>query len=282
MSAEAPTVTLLGLPGAGKTTYLAAFYIEAERPDATADVRITRYTAGQREYLNELADRLADRKNVERTSQEQPGELRLPLAFATSEGERLLTVPDVSGELLRDGMERRVLPAEIVEPLRASDGALLFVRPDQLVEAVEVGGLAELLEFAPVKGVDGLQPEDWSLDLAATQARLVDVVQEVLDARERLPLRLAVVVSAWDTVGEDMTPDRWAGENLALLVQLLQSDPRVQFAVFGVSAQGGDFERDDDVERLKPMPLAERGFAVRGDRPDRVVVTAPLRWVLGV
>lgn len=277
-------VALLGLPAAGKTTYLGAFYIETERLHHP-DVLITHYAEGDREYLNRLADRLSTAQSVDRTPQDQPGELRLPVRFSGSDTERLLVVPDPSGEVLADALEARRMDSSLAGQITDCAGALLFVRADTLKDVVELRSFAALLNDPPPAQEaedDGLQgPDDWHPALAAPQARLVDVVQQVLALREgNAALRLGVVISAWDKTGGGRSPDRWAEDHLGLLMQLLEQDPRVAYAVFGVAAQGGDFNQDAERERLVAVELAERAAARDGQ--DRAVrISAPLRWALG-
>jgi hypothetical protein len=283
VSMPASQVALLGLPDAGKTTYLGAFFIETERPDEP-DVMIVRYGKGDREYLNSLADRLAKAESVDRTPQDQPGELRLPVRFTGSDTERLLVVPDPSGEMLVVALDTRRMDSSLAGQIRHCKGALLFVRADTLKDVLELRRVAGLLTDEPAEQVDddGLSAaEDWHPALAAPQARLVDAVQQVLALRgDNTPLRLGVVISAWDKTGDDRQPDRWAREHLGLLMQLLEHDPRVTFAVFGVAAQGGDFTQNAARERLAAVELADRAIA-RDGTGQNIRISTPLRWVLG-
>ncbi len=60
--------------------------------------------------------------------------------------------------------------------------------------------------------------------------------------------RIAIVLSAWDKVEEEgQSPERFVGERLPLLKQYLDSGADGwQWKVYGVSAQGGDYEKENE------------------------------------
>jgi Double-GTPase 1 len=72
------------------------------------------------------------------------------------------------------------------------------------------------------------------------------------DALQAPACRLAVVLSAWDKVAEeepDTTPDEYHARELPLLNQYLRHGADGwEFRVYGLSAQGGDFERDGETD----------------------------------
>ena len=84
----------------------------------------------------------------------------------------------------------------------------------------------------------------------------------MLDAHaDRLPL--AIILSAWDRVSPPApAPAAWLAGQMPLLEQFLGAHAqRLPHAVFGVSAQGGDFAAGLDDGLLDGGPL---GPGVRG------------------
>jgi hypothetical protein len=163
---------------------------------------------------------------------------------------------------------------------------LLFLRADGLLSAEPVQDLSALLQLAglevdPAEASTGATPDDWDIDLAPTQVRLVDVVQELRRLRNGAPLRLTLVVSAWDRTDGNLSPRDWAVENLPLLVQLLDGLPEITWTVYGVSAQGGRFSDKKERERLEETELVKRPV-VRDATGAESSIFAPVCWALEV
>lgn len=280
MSAGESTVAMLGLTSAGKTTYAVVFYAACEA--GLDGMTITRYGIGNREYLNQQADELAACRSLTRTSQQIRGELHLGMKLTPGGPERELVVPDLSGELLRDSMADRVFNPRLVELIEKSQALLLFVHSDHVLEPVPIRALNELLRAAgeePGADVAPDMPEQWEISLATTQARLTDIVQELVRLRGNRSGRLALILSAWDTQDEEcLSPGDWANRRLPLLMQLLENATTIDWEVFGVSAQGGDFDGPRRSE-LEALDVSERP-KVQARLGDQVGIGAPLRWAL--
>jgi hypothetical protein len=163
-----------------------------------------------------------------------------------------------------------------------TDSILLFVRADKIVPVRRLTDFAAAMKKAgeEISGEAAVEDRDsWSIELAPTQARLTDVVQEVLELKEATNLRLGLVISAWDmrpTPAE--TPRQWAERELSLVVQAMNASGIV-WDVFGVSAQGGDFTNDADRERLESTELAKRAVVQLADG-EPAGIGAPVRWAL--
>jgi hypothetical protein len=280
MSSEIRTVGLIGLPNTGKTTYAVVFYQSCEAQ--VDDMRITRYAVGDREYLNEQANALADCKVVERTGQQQRHEVHLKVQLAATSADQELIIPDLSGEFLRDSMSSRSFSERLVALVRDCDALLLFIRPDHLKRPDKIESFNEALrELGEDPGGDSApeNPDDWEIDLGCTQARITDIIQEIVGVRTRR-VRLGLVLSAWDTeAGGALTPRQWAERELPLVVSCVDNDPQVTSQIFGVSAQGHDFGKVD-TESLREVPIEQRAWVCHGDGSTGGI-GAPLRWALG-
>ena len=111
-------------------------------------------------------------------------------------------------------------------------------------------------------------------------ARAADLLQALLDQRsERLPI--AIIVSAWDRVRGHESPQEWLAERVTLLDQFLASNgDRLPSAVFGVSAQGGDFTAGLPDQLAGEDPW-DRAYLV-GPDGERRDMAAPITWLLEV
>jgi len=132
----------------------------------------------------------------------------------------------------------------------------------------------------------------WVAKFAPTQVQVVDLLQMLrtppLDVG---PRRLAIVLSAWDKVApEGMTPSGLLHERMPLLRQYLSnSDHAYAWRVFGVSAQGGDYEplpeakaewSPEKVEALLQLDKASDRIQIVADRAASHDLTEPIAWLM--
>ncbi len=275
---------VLGLPGSGKTTFLAALWYLVVWGEVATSLRLDRLH-GNREHLNRISSDWLSCRAVERTPIGSETIVSM-LLRATDTGERTeVFFPDMSGELFNLQWKERKCSRAHYRLAREASGVLLFVHPNTVVEPVridEVAGIvAELGATGEVGAAEDTGPRPWDPDRAPTQVKLVDLLQFL----DRPPfsiehLRVAVIVSAWDLIRDDAgSPARWLATRLPLLDQYLRADPeRYAVRVYGVSAQGGDLGRDG--ERLLREPTPARRIAVMGDESGEHDLTAPVRWVM--
>jgi hypothetical protein len=206
------------------------------------------------------------------------------------EGIAELRIPDTSGESLRVLAERRIWYPRLLAACTDATAILFFVHPERLRLpqriAVAVAGTGEEteaaerapgdIEFHPPDGVRFQAHEH-----ECTAAELIDVFENLAALwRERPPVRIGVVVSAWDRVdGEPKpTPHEWMAARLPGVLSTLESNRDIaEFGVFGVSAQGGALEDRDQL--LAKGEICDRVFAA--DRRGRAVSLAePIRWAI--
>src|SRR5690606_8159520 len=109
-----------------------------------------------------------------------------------------------------------------------------------------------------------------------TQVLLVDLLQ-LISERAKTPLRMGVVVSAWDRVQDIFdSPKKFLSSRYPLLDQFLETNTdSFEFCVRGLSSTGGQLP--DDAERLKKLPVSERVSVVSEDSTTRDL-TKLLEW----
>jgi hypothetical protein len=108
----------------------------------------------------------------------------------------------------------------------------------------------------------------------------VDVLQFVMWLREERQLpRIALMISAWDLVTAPLSPPEWLERRLPLLSQFLMASVRDrELRVYGISAQGGDLQRDRAALQLA-RNASERIRVIEG-RKEHHDLSAPIKWLL--
>jgi hypothetical protein len=216
---------------------------------------------------------------VERTALETSGQLAVTLDFE-SDGTADLLIPDTSGESLRLLFEQRVWYPPLRQVCEEATAVLLFVHPERIRVPQPLAVLGAVARGAeggddPVTVTIPFDPREHS----SSGAELISVFENVAEAgRGRWPIRLAVVVSAWDSVDGDPTPYAWLQTRIPGLLSTIECNPHIaELGVFGVSAQGGDLSNRDEL--LAKGEIYDRVFAI--DRHGNAVsMTEPLRWVI--
>ena len=197
-----------------------------------------------------------------------------------------IVIPDLAGESIERGLVERRWAASFAELVRGSTGVLLFVHPEKLrqswpiADAIEIAGEDER-SYPSASTSEESAASDWSPEAIETQVMLVDLLQLLCGHIKKERFRLAVIVSAWDLVLSKELPIEWLAKELPLLNQfLINAHCRLDFRVYGVSAQGGQLP--DDVDRLTAYSNTSDRIQVVLDGLPSQDITAPIRWALNV
>jgi hypothetical protein len=284
---SARSVVIIGLPESGKTTFLAALWHLVTERDIVTALRFHTLKDGDASHLNEIAARWRDAKIQDRTATGGNRLVSMNLKDANDAPVRV-TFPDIPGEAYRRMWEDRDCEPEIVEILQAG-GVLLFIHADSITPPRWV-----IDEVAQSKALGLEIPEGeevpWHPRMAPTQVQLVDLLQ--LLRREPLdvgPRKLAIMLSAWDKAeGERLAPDAYLEAKLPLLAQYLRRgiDGWI-YRVYGLSAQGGDYdqvdpgaERRPEAEALRLLDQPSTRIRLVQNGPATHDLTEPLAWLM--
>jgi len=272
---------MLGLRGSGKTTFLAALwhYLEsAELSDRLALPQLQPH----RDYLNSIRSNWLALKAVGRTSLRASSTVSLSLHDKTTGSDIDILVPDLSGESFRLQWSTRKAPVEYVSFARESTGVFLFVHPHRVKKTHAITMPTEHGLDSVADRSDRILPApNWSPEQSSTQVQLVDLLQLLLRMREvATPMRVAVIISAWDLIKVRISPLGWLDSRLPLLSQFLRANHgELASAIFGTSAQGGDLVTDR-TRLLENSVPSSRGYAVKDGSIEPIAITAPLRFLL--
>lgn len=279
------SVVVMGLPGSGKTTFLAALWHIVSEKEVPCKLTYVSLQTGNVEHLHEIATQWRAAKKQERTA--QGGDKLVSMMLTAECGDpQTVTFPDVAGEAFAQMWGLRECDEKVASWLK-EPGVLLFIHADKVTLPKWVVDEKLLLEEF------GIEPEaedvvDWSPDKAPTQVQLVDLLQsmqtEPLDVG---PRRLAIILSAWDkAVGRGFSPEEYLAKRMPLLDQFLEHglDSRWERRVYGVSAQGGDYDDDKtmlpDADRLREIDVPSKRISVVYAEGTTNDLTEPLQWLL--
>jgi hypothetical protein len=270
---------IIGLPDAGKTSYIHAVDDLLQKPPNVTSLR-SYGLAEDRTYLErDKADFRGGKKllHTERNLQGPTPELWFEDPGNGIRGK--LFLPDISGEVFQDQWVDRKWSKVYGTSLQGLSGILLFVRADLPASNQEL--LGEMAKLPSEERV--ILP--WDARKASPQVQLVDVLQFIA---ERGPLqtkilKLCVLISAWDTVHhpgniQPKNPTAFLKREWPLLDQYLKTNSNTfRTRIFGVSALGGTQQELDG--ELGDLPPQERVKLVYEDSESKDL-TSPLQWLM--
>lgn len=287
----AANLLFMGLPGSGKTTFLAALWHVLDERSSETRLKLKGLSV-DRTYLHQITADWQKCSQVERTKLEHEQVVNLSLSSGSTEFE--LTVPDLSGEGFEQQLRDRKIGVEHHQNIQRATGLVLFVHA-RVKEGTRLSysrQLSAVLDGAPPQraGTDSAggnihKPaiEPWSIEKLPTQVALVELLQFALESVAR-KVRVAVVISAWDLVEKASfrgTPHEYLKRELPLLRQFLDSnDDLLEHTVFGVSAQGGDITVEEQKNALLGFDDALKRIKVLHGSESSQDITRPIAWLL--
>lgn len=296
-------VLVIGLPRAGKTTYLAAFWHLLLSEEVVDSLQMAELQPS-REHLNNITALWRQWKKIARTTLPKERVVNINLRIPGSADDYELAVPDASGEAFRRIFETRRCSADFELLASEAEAVMLFIHPSQAIPPqtidVKVDALADLIDSAfdghdatdapedetlgvtePPKQDEAAEPEllKFTPKYATYQSKLVDLLQISRSFRGTKPQKLAVVISAWDLCAvEKFTPERWLQERLPLLHQYLNTNDDVcSFEIYGISAQGAELKTPGAL--VDAIRASDRIKVVHNGQESKDL-TLPIRYVL--
>ncbi|NMM62215.1 hypothetical protein HBE96_05850 [Clostridium sp. P21] len=248
---------IMGLPNAGKTTYLAALWYSLN--NASMQNRIKLNTIGNAKYLADLSKRWVNADQLDRTKLGyEETEISIDII---DENKNIfnLRFPDFSGETFQNQYEKREISDELVEYIRSADGILMFINVNDIKgitfitdmpnDSIPLQDKAEMGERNyPVRNPKQDDP---------IQIQVIELLQFVKLIKNNKVSNLGIVLSAWDLTKNlkvKLTPEEYIKKEMNMLWQFLKSNNIFLTSFWGVSAQGGELESRDDLLNIdEPM-----------------------------
>lgn len=280
------SVLLSGLAEAGKSTWLAALWQVFEEDGFDSALTLEAYL-GEQSYIAELNRVWTRCERVDRTPLQSPGAVAVQLRDRAGAQVRL-EVPDLSGELFREHWAQRHWEPAFDRQVQAANGLLLMISTLtegvlmlRDIEEVSKSGQDDADAHKDMPSGEVAEIPEWDPRQTPPQVQLVEHLQFVALRRSQRPLPVAVVFSAWDQIQAapyEIEPREWLRREQPLLDQFLAANEDLfPSAIYGVSAQGGDLEKDR--ERMLAMEPIERLEVVEEGQSSHDL-TVPLAWLV--
>lgn len=275
------TNLMIGLPEAGKTTFLAALWHVVDSNEVPGSLVLDKFHS-DREYVQRLRDAWIKFQTVDRTLGGSISSVSMSLRERNGSESQELVFPDVSGEAFTAQLIERSMRRDFAELVQSAQGVLLFVAPRAIRPGLRIDEVDKVLGATKTDGQSSAEPAPvpWDASFVPTQVQLVELLQFIDTVSGGAEYRLGVVISAWDQAMRfKKNPAEWLASELPLLAQYLEAnDIRHPHKVFGISAQGGSLEKDL-ASLTKHHKQSERIIVDCGDGKATNDITMPIRWI---
>lgn len=270
-------VFMIGMPSSGKTTYLASLCRLLLYGEQDAELKLdTKDVPDGFDRVGKFIKYLNSYKTVERTYGADFYKVKLNLYNQKQECIQFV-VPDLSGEIFRDLVYDRRIPSNIMDQIIESDMLLFFINVNTMVpeERIKIGEKSAMKQLNEEQGETNIKSAENKAEERFknkekeqaenneeeqkkynNQSALVELLHSIVYLVPH-SLNVRFVISAWDLVEKEFEQDKVKPEEyikikLPLLFQYLVFNSKlIDYEIWGVSAQGGDFEDKDDLLKLQ-------------------------------
>ena len=289
-----------GLPGSGKTTFLAALWHIVESSEIETCLRLKSLNYAEYAYVNNIRARWLRGLRQPRTVG-VAGTVGIDLVDENGNDVQVL-FPDHSGETYDSMWVTRTCSKAVADYLKDRHGVLLFLRlegmkrPVRLIDVITTEAEMQAAlprsrtssnDAAPV--LDDQSEKAWAAEETPDQVKIVDILQ-LLSSRLSSPNeeKLAIFVSAWDAVGENLSPAEFIKQELPLLHQYLTNAAHgFDIRLYGLSAQGGKYveegykgEQPPGLRELLELENASARIKLVSDAEQTHDLTEPIAWLM--
>jgi hypothetical protein len=282
------SIVVIGLPGSGKTTFLAALWQLVFSRNRDTQLKFASLARGNYEHLNSIAARWRNAQMQERTL--VGGNKIVSINMRDQEGRTTqITFPDVAGEAYRHMWENRECEVEVSDTLRHGN-VLLFIHANDIKLPLWIADIAAQTRALNLPPESEETPVSWQPHMSPTQVQVVGLLSLLASPPLDIgPRRIVVMLSAWDKVKDErLSPIEFLRAKLPLLHQYLTANKNQwEWKVCGVSAQGGDYDEvkdgavaSEEARDLRALDDPTARIHLSYDDTELHDLTAPLAWLM--
>ncbi len=273
-------ILFCGLPSSGKTTFLGALSYLAENNEVDKELELVGLPT-ERYFFNELAEQWVCCEPMLRTKVSSSEKIEMTLK--KNDQLFLIEMPDLSGETWSELWAEHELDTKLISFLNETSGIVFFIHADKLVAPMSICDESSIAQQELSCNTDNLKFEKWNpTEHTPTQSIVVDLLKKISSQLEGCNKKLAIVLSAWDTITDGSSPIGFIEKELPLLFQYLDCKFDYEYVdIFGVSAQGGNLDEKkekgillDIDEPSKRIKITKNGTVYSED------LTQILSWVV--
>ncbi|PHR71951.1 MAG: hypothetical protein COA66_07025 [Arcobacter sp.] len=272
-------IIFCGLPSSGKTSFLGALSYLAENDEVDKDLELV-VLPKERLFFNELADKWVSCEPMLRTKISSTDKIEMTLKKCDQRF--FIEMPDLSGETWSELWTEHQMDNQLISFLNETSCVIFFIHVDELVVPMSICDEASI-----IKGESADKDNDHNTkwkpsEHTPTQSIVIDLLRKLSTQLADTNKKLAIVLSAWDMLPDGTAPISFLEKELPLLSQYLNCKfDYDQIEVFGVSAQGGSLNTQENQEILLSEDEPSKRIKVTQDGVEYSAdLTKILSWLV--
>lgn len=281
---------MVGLPGTGKTTYLAALWYVVNNSKEIEGALGLDCLPENSKYLNMISKEWIAYSEVGRTAGGSETVVSMTLRNVLDNSLIEIFIPDVSGEVFREQIEKRHCTVDFYQNIEESCGIMFFIncgdiKPVQTINNAEK--LIQILQDHPSDIRNNIEetPVEWDPSLMPTQVKLIELLQFILDAPSPpKPYKISIILSAWDLIAKlNITPRDFLKTRLPMFAHFIEANNEIiTTKCYGISAQGCPYDDDEERTNLarKIHSLPSKKILVQIEDSTHRDITEPIKWLM--
>lgn len=262
---------IVGLPSAGKSTYIGAFWA-IEKDGGTDHKLICKEYPSDTTYLDALKKSWLEQTFVSRNVNIEPQEIRLKLHSETTETTLELHIPDFQGEIFQRILSNNIME-KVAQWCNETDCILYFIKcakEDILQDEIPQTSIASESEF--------VQKEPTTMQVKNISEWIQNIMLfKYLHTQVDNNIPLAICISAWDKIITDLSIELWVKTKHPFLYNFIQHHfTNVKY--YGVSAQGLEYEEEKFDEYQRLTELKQRAYVYTDCKSHDI--TEPINFLI--
>lgn len=233
---------IMGLPNAGKTTFLAALWYVVSNGENDVQLELLRIE-GDTNYLARLSEQWLECKSLARTKRGE--EIKNLTVYLTDNKENYtLQFPDLSGETFQHWYTDRKIEEGLVKQVKEAGSILFIINVKDVIAPFLINEANQFLENDKDEIVE--YPRN-KIKHDPVCVQIIELLQFISLLKSKQRINLGIVFSAWDLLEENsIKPEEYAKQELPLLWQFLKTNKNsFEVKYWGISALGGAIEETD-------------------------------------
>lgn len=259
---------IAGLPDAGKSTYLGALSYMLSNPAKDQKI-VYNTTPDDMSYLNRLSRAWLSQKKVDRTVSNQVNDLSLSLKLTSENIVLDVELPDIAGENFESIVQR---DSEVVLSWQNDADSMLY-----FINQFDNSPLSEAFGEEGVKDEGNSRLPTFSLQDISKDIKNIILIKELKNLFGWK--KMAVGISSWDLYKDEFdSPGTLMRERSPFMYNFLNHN-FPDSLIFGVSAQGGDYEGMNSEEMIERTKKGKRAYVCL-DKKQVFDITLPLEFLI--
>ncbi len=201
-----------------------------------------------------------------------------------------LVLPDYDGEQLTRMIRDRAIEGNWISGFQESSAWMLFIRPSAINEpttTMDAPPVAKEMKN-PKPQAEINAPDNVNLRRLSSQIEMIELLQMWWWVRAGFaPIgttspRLAIMLSCFDEVNTELTPEFYFKQLCPLLEQFIRTvwaDSAMR--VYGLSSQGGSLDDPNFQHTFREAGAEKSGFLVLPNGEQKSDLTLPIDWLFG-